>query len=116
MTASYIIYDSNASPSTAFQMLEAEREAEEEALRRIEEEEKQQRLAAITQASRRSREQMVSAAEEAGKEQQSLGTKMAHSTATSPPWLSPTHPTACRVRQLDIPAELALVLQALTSE
>ena len=96
-------------------MLEAERAAEEEALRRIEEEQKQQRLAAITQASRKSREHVVSVAGEE-EEQQSHGTNVTHSITTSPSRSGPTHPTACRVQQLDVPAELAVVLQALTSE
>ena len=88
-------------------MLEAEQAADEEAVERLEEEkeeEKQQTLATITQASRQSR---VSTKR---KKQQP---NVAHSLQ---PKSFPTHSTAASSQSLHVPADLALVLQALSSE
>ena len=94
-------------------MLEAEQAADEEAVERLEEEEreeeegeKQQTLATITQASRKSRGHVVS---KMRKKQQP---NVAHSLQ---PKSFPTHSTAASLQSLHVPADLALVLQALSS-
>ena len=104
-------------------MLEAEQAADEEAVERLEEEEReeeeeekeeeekeeerQQTFATITQASRKSREHVVS---KMRKKQQP---NVAHSLR---PKSFPTHSTAASSQSLHVPADLALVLQALSSE
>ena len=95
-------------------MLEAEQAADEKAVERLEEEEreeeegeKQQTLATITQASRKSRGHVVS---KMRKKQQP---NVAHSLQ---PKSFPTHSTAASLQSLHVPADLALVLQALSSE
>ena len=101
-------------------MLEAEQAADEAAVERLEEEEReeeeeegeeegemQQRLATITQAGRQSREHVLS---KMRKKQQPI---VAHSLQ---PKSFPTHSTATSLQSLHVPADLALVLQALSSE
>lgn len=95
-------------------MLEAEQAADEEAVERLEEEEreeeegeKQQTLATITQASGKSRGHVVS---KMRKKQQP---NVAHSLW---PKSFPIHSTAASLQSLHVPADLALVLQALSSE
>lgn len=94
-------------------MLESEQAADEEAVERLEEEEreeeegeKQQTLATITQASRKPRGHVVS---KMRKKQQP---NVAHSLQ---PKSFPTHSTAASLQSLHVPADLALVLQALSS-
>ena len=96
-------------------MLEAEQAADEEAVERLEKEEKeeeekeerQQTFATITQASRKSREHVVS---KMRKKQQP---NVAHSLR---PKSFPTHSNAASLQSLHVPADLALVLQALSGE
>ena len=91
-------------------MLEAEQATDEETVERLEEEEeeegeKQQTLGAITQASRQSKEHVASTRR-----------KKQHGAHSLQPKSFPTHSTAASLQSLHVPADLALVLQALSSE
>lgn len=96
-------------------MLEAEQTADEEAIEKLEEEEeeeeeKQQTLESITQASRQPKEHVVTTRR---KKQQPHGASVAHSLQ---PKSFPPHSTAASLQSLHVPADLVLILQALSSE